>query len=205
MGHLNVLIHGPGVKHFIPLFESRKGYGLTADWACADAVLFTGGPDVEPRLYQDKLHSTTHFVRDRDKFDRNGYIRAKKADLLMIGVCRGAQFLNVMNGGALFQDVDNHVTSHDAVSPETGEVWRVTSTHHQMMIPTPQAELLLTAKEASYKCTGSARFKNPSEADTEAVWYSSTKSFCFQPHPEMDPHGDTASCFFTLLERIRAA
>jgi hypothetical protein len=74
----------------------------------------------------------------------------------MVGICRGGQFLNVMNGGDMWQDVDGHglAGTHLAYSmvEELPMPFEVTSTHHQMIRPNEKtARLLLTAYEATRK------------------------------------------------------
>ena len=63
----------------------------------------------------------------------------------------------------------------------------VTSTHHQMMIPSKEGIVLMTASEAlekhapSYSKMG----RNPKDdPDVEAVFYDDTNCLCYQPHPE---------------------
>lgn len=65
---------------------------------------------------------------------------------------------------------------------------RVTSTHHQMMIPTDSAIVLGTARESlernspNYSEIGLPKFEG--KLDTEVVFYDDTNCLCFQPHPE---------------------
>lgn len=42
-----------------------------------------------------------------------------------------------MNGGKLIQDVNNHAMwgTHPIINPQTGEIFEITSTHHQMQYP----------------------------------------------------------------------
>ncbi|AVO00932.1 gamma-glutamyl-gamma-aminobutyrate hydrolase [Staphylococcus simulans] len=70
-----------------------------------DALLLSGGQDVSPQLYnedpQDKLGET---LLARDVFDFKLIEKAKERFIPILGICRGAQVLNVFHGGSLFQD-----------------------------------------------------------------------------------------------------
>lgn len=70
-----------------------------------DALLLSGGQDVSPQLYnedpQDKLGET---LLSRDVFDFKLIEKAKERFIPILGICRGAQVLNVFHGGSLFQD-----------------------------------------------------------------------------------------------------
>jgi len=54
----------------------------------------------------------------------------------MVGICRGSQFLTVMSGGRLFQDVSGHaIMGTHLIKFKDGSSLGITSTHHQMMNP----------------------------------------------------------------------
>jgi GMP synthase-like glutamine amidotransferase len=159
----------------------------------ADIVLFTGGEDVNPELYGEAPMAKTHYNRLRDDKEQAIYAAALERELPMVGICRGGQFLNVMNKGKMWQHVNNHCGNHIArieVPPfrDNGKrrTIEVTSTHHQMMIPAPEGFVLATALEATEKDSPAyAKVgKSQEELDTEVVWYEGTNCLCFQPHPE---------------------
>lgn len=160
----------------------------------ADVVLFTGGEDVNPELYGEVPMAKTHYNRVRDEREQVIYHQARKRNLPMVGICRGGQFLNVMNGGRMWQHVTNHAGNHIArieVPPFEGKDQKrrtieVTSTHHQMMIPTDDGLVLATADCALEKHAPalSQMGKRKGELDTEVVFYDDTNCLCFQPHPE---------------------
>lgn len=192
-GRPKIYIVGGGFEYI------RLMYNLRCDGAKgvedADVVLFTGGEDVNPELYGEKALERTNFNRLRDEKEKAIYHIALERGIPMVGICRGGQFLNVMNKGQMWQHVTNHcVKSHPMkieVPPfnENGKsrVIDVTSTHHQMMIPTDEAIIIGTACEAyekqkpGYAATGTPRWEDP---DIEVVFYDDTNCLCFQPHPE---------------------
>jgi gamma-glutamyl-gamma-aminobutyrate hydrolase PuuD len=75
-----------------------------------DALVLTGGSDVDPRRYQQRPHQATAVVRPwRDDWELRLLAGALAADLPVLGVCRGAQLLNVAFGGTLDQHIPDSV------------------------------------------------------------------------------------------------
>jgi putative glutamine amidotransferase len=71
-----------------------------------DGVLLTGGPDVDPVEYGDlDRHPTVDVDAERDAYELALAREALRLDLPMLGICRGAQVLNVAAGGTLLQDL----------------------------------------------------------------------------------------------------
>jgi len=155
--------------------------------AAAELVVFTGGEDVTPKLYGDAAHPTTFSCAARDMVETSVYEIARDKGVPMVGICRGAQFLNVKNGGRMYQHVDKHCGSHDITDLTTGEVVYVTSTHHQMMMPTPDAVLVATSTLGGFRewYDGQVARRDFSKEDIEVVYYPATTSLCCQFHPEM--------------------
>lgn len=102
----------------------------------ANIVLFTGGEDVTPSLYGCKKHSSTYSnpVRDKEEIEVFKHV---KLNQLCLGICRGSQFLCVMNGGKLVQNCTGHAitSTHSIVSLAENMTYEITSTHHQMQYP----------------------------------------------------------------------
>src|SRR5262245_24070299 len=87
---------------------------LRKDPASIRIVFFCGGADVSPSLYGERPASRTLGVEvARDQQERELFLRARAANLPMIGICRGAQFLCVMAGGRLCQHLDGHCLGRD--------------------------------------------------------------------------------------------
>jgi len=76
-----------------------------------DGVLFAGGEDVDPALYdQHKKYDSVNVNRARDDFELNLLQRALDRRLPILGICRGAQMINVGFGGTLYQDLAEDAT-----------------------------------------------------------------------------------------------
>lgn len=150
-----------------------------------DLIQFTGGEDVDPSYYGEGKHPSTYSNPKRDAYEASIY-REFVDKVPMAGICRGAQFLNVLNDGKLWQNVTYHATmkGHMASCHHTGDEVLVTSTHHQMMIPHENGRVLLTANVAGVKQGYETQEMGGESPDVEAVYYPKSQSLCFQPHPE---------------------
>jgi len=77
-----------------------------------DGLLITGGKDVDPAVYGQEPHpATDQPVSQRDAWEFALLRAALKRQLPVLGICRGAQVLNVALGGTLHQhlpDVIGH-------------------------------------------------------------------------------------------------
>lgn len=178
-----------GGYEYIKMFHDA-GFAGARSVSDADIICFTGGEDVDPQLYGERALNTTYFNPARDQKEMEIFADAAALGKPMVGICRGSQFLNVMNGGKLWQHVNSHAVArgHAVLDVATGKtIPNMTSTHHQMMIPAKDTGLILAlAQEATYKQNASKTWESiaPKMEDVESVWYAGTKSLCFQPHPE---------------------
>ena len=187
------------------MFES-KGFKVISNPEEADMLCFTGGNDVSPSLYGESNHPSTGNYPKRDKDEIHVY---SSYNVPCVGICRGGQFLNVMNGGKLYQHVYNHAIggTHEAIDILSGKTYQVTSTHHQMMRPSLEGEVILYSEpRGPWKeyMKDNTIVKDTEGIDVEAVWYKNTKCLCFQPHPEFH-EGSTRDLFFNYIERLICA
>lgn len=82
-----------------------------------DALVVTGGADVDPGRYGAAPHGRTLGWRpDRDAWEIALLAAADAVDLPVLGVCRGMQVMAVAGGGRLEQHVPDRV-GHDEHSP----------------------------------------------------------------------------------------
>lgn len=164
----------------------KEGFEVVHSLEKASIVQFTGGEDVTPSLYGHRAHPSSYFNTIRDEEEKKVFNICLSRDIPMVGVCRGAQFLNVMSGGELYQDVDGHTRPHYILDIETGEEVLVSSTHHQMMIQGTGGNLLAYATEDKRKTKWNGeKFEDVySSVDPEVILYPLTCCLCFQPHPE---------------------
>lgn len=148
----------------------------------ADLIIFTGGKDVSPDYYGEVSHITTRTNPQRDAIEKSIYLACKKHNKLCLGICRGAQFLTVMNGGKLIQHVSRHKSNHTITIDD--EEYLATSTHHQMMYPFDiEHEMIgVASKKLSLIYQGGSEDYNP-PVEPEIVYYPSG-DLAVQPHLE---------------------
>lgn len=175
----------------------------------ADIIVFNGGADIGTKIYNE-LPLYGGIPREPSQRDHMevGIFNKFKDDRskLFVGICRGAQLLNCLNGGTLWQNVNNHGHDHMMRDVITGEKVRVTSTHHQMMRPNLRTGTIIgiadesTRKDAEHDHFPSGSFFDDHK-DTEIVWYPGTRSLCIQGHPEYVPGSIFADYCINLIHK----
>jgi putative glutamine amidotransferase len=110
-----------------------------------DGLVLQGGSDVSPKSYGEKALKPEwegDYVRDQYEIALVNEFRDQGKPVL--GICRGAQLLNVAFGGTLYQDITTQVPgalehrnwdvydhNFHGLKLESEEVIRVNSVHHQ--------------------------------------------------------------------------
>ncbi|MEL6619030.1 MAG: gamma-glutamyl-gamma-aminobutyrate hydrolase family protein [Pseudomonadota bacterium] len=74
------------------------------DLDAADGVVIGGGDDISPMLYGGKVAAQVRLDPARDAMEKQVVLDAVAAGIPVLGICRGAQMLNVATGGTLHQD-----------------------------------------------------------------------------------------------------
>lgn len=85
--------------------ESRDEEKLAAKLAKMDAILFTGGNDIQTFYYKQEPTHCTETAPGRDNFEFKMMEIAVERKMPMMGICRGLQLMNVFFGGSLYQDI----------------------------------------------------------------------------------------------------
>jgi len=192
---VKILVLGSGIyaRPFKELGDiilvSGKTQPEAYNWGEVKLVVFTGGADVDPSMYNEKIHKSTHSDIHRDNMEKKYYHQALRSGVKMVGICRGSQFLTVMNGGSLIQHVYSHaIQGTHSITTNDGEQVEVTSTHHQMMYPKGRFKLLAWAsglsKQYETGVTTAYTKKGNKTDEPEAVWYGNTNTLAVQFHPE---------------------
>ena len=80
-----------------------------------DGVILSGGDfDIHPRYYGERAgNSLGNIIPERTEFELALAEMALRRDMPMLGICGGAQAINVALGGSLIQDIKTQV--HSAV------------------------------------------------------------------------------------------
>lgn len=86
-----------------------------------DALVLTGGADLNPALYDERPHPMLGPISDvRDQWEIALVRAAKRRAVPVLAICRGAQVLNVALGGSLIQDLPSQHSAeinHDPDRP----------------------------------------------------------------------------------------
>lgn len=112
-----------------------------------DGLLLPGGADIPPAEYGEEVHPTVEILDEhRFRFEKAiGKAWIEKTKKPLLGICLGSQWINVLHGGSLVQDIPseiggNHRETTHAVKLEPGtrlqEIFgdtefEVNSWHHQ--------------------------------------------------------------------------
>jgi gamma-glutamyl-gamma-aminobutyrate hydrolase PuuD len=111
----DVVLAAGGVPVLLPPLEAAAA---AADRV--DAVVLSGGPDVAPGRYGAAPHPRTGAAQaERDAAETAVLHRALERGIPVLGVCRGAQLMNVALGGTLVQHVPDAV-GHAGHNPSPG-------------------------------------------------------------------------------------
>ena len=175
---------------------AKAGFERAVSVEEADVVVFIGGVDVNPELYgETPIVQTQMPSLARDNLEIEVYKKCIELGKPMYGICRGAQFLHVMNDGTLWQHVEGHAgPDHYIYDTEDDCLVMATSLHHQMLALNDRIEVLAVCKDQISKKFHSADMvldleregSNASvEIEIEAGIYWDTRCFFVQGHPEV--------------------
>ncbi|GAA4530361.1 gamma-glutamyl-gamma-aminobutyrate hydrolase family protein [Amycolatopsis samaneae] len=97
----------------IPVLLPPVGDGHARLVSTVDGLVLTGGADVDPARYGQEPHERTYTRPGRDTFEFGLLDAAIRADVPVLGVCRGLQVISVALGGTLTQDVPEATGSRE--------------------------------------------------------------------------------------------
>lgn len=93
-----------------PLVVPPSLDGIEETLDALDGLLFSGGSDLDPELYDQAAHAETdRVVSERDRAELALLSAALERDMPVLAVCRGSQVLNVARGGDLVQHLPDVV------------------------------------------------------------------------------------------------
>jgi putative glutamine amidotransferase len=102
-GYVDALLGAGGIPILIPALPDDDLRELCAR---LDALVFSGGGDVDPAVYNAEAHPETNSIdQDRDRTELLLVRQALDDAKPVLGICRGLQVLNVAGGGTLYQDL----------------------------------------------------------------------------------------------------
>src|SRR5205085_4240528 len=135
-----------------------------------DGLMLAGGADIDASSYgQEAEPETIGTVPERDRFEIALVLGEIDRDMLVLGICRGMQLINVALGGTLVQHLPDHYGHHEhrrvlgsfdgadhdvEVAPETlamevvGAPRHATKSHHHQGIDCLGAGLVVSGTSA---------------------------------------------------------
>lgn len=104
-GYMQMLEDCGAIPIMLPLTENEET--LSQCFEMCDGLLLTGGHDVDPSVYGCRMiDACEKLCLKRDSMEAFLFNKAYEKDLPVFGICRGIQFMNVMMGGTLYQDLN---------------------------------------------------------------------------------------------------
>lgn len=196
-----------GANNYINFIENAELVDKLED---AQLVVFTGGEDVTPSLYGCKRHPKTYNNSKRDEKEQAIFKKIDPKKQVVYGCCRGSQFITVMNGGLLVQNVSNHALWYTHAITDGTKIYQITSTHHQMMYPFN----LKSGYNILFVSSGiSSDFYEGDKIDCDTIFgrepeivlYNRDgfpKCLAVQGHPEMIPDSQVAKMINNLINNL---
>ncbi|MDD5151375.1 MAG: gamma-glutamyl-gamma-aminobutyrate hydrolase family protein [Flavobacterium sp.] len=102
--HINYLHWIKGKEDNIEIIELSYVKNNLGDVSICDAIVFTGGIDMEPTEKVIYPNAPEKFNVARDLFEMNVLEKSLLEKKPVLGICRGLQLINVFKGGTLYLD-----------------------------------------------------------------------------------------------------
>jgi putative glutamine amidotransferase len=154
--YAEAVYHFGGMPMMIPIVSDE---GAASEFVGRiDGLLLSGGDDIHPRYYGEELSDSTNLSPDtRTDYDFALLKAALATGKPVLGICLGAQAINVYFGGRLHQDVMGHkgkgvdMTHEVSVAPGgrlaeiLGESRLTVNSYHHQAIKTVGEKLIAAA------------------------------------------------------------
>ena len=102
--YVSSVIKAGAIPMIIPVVVDKKI--LEEQLNIIDGLIVSGGYDIDPLRYDEEPHPLLGQVfPERDEFEFALTKLAMEKQIPILGICRGHQVLNVVNGGTLYQDI----------------------------------------------------------------------------------------------------
>ena len=105
--YFDAILDAGGIPVFMPHNGGAEDAAKFLEFC--DGVLFAGGDDVDPKHYGEEIaFDSVETTPLRDDFELALADLLKQTGKPILGICRGAQLINVAFGGSLYQHIDGH-------------------------------------------------------------------------------------------------
>ncbi len=144
--YVKVIEEAGGIPFIIPITGKKENITQIARFA--DGFLFSGGDDIHPRYYGEELMADMVISPDeRTEFETALLREAMQLRKPVLGVCLGAQLINIVLGGSLYQDIPsqianplNHREQHNIKIVAGTMLNKIFSSEHTNPHPSPLPE-----------------------------------------------------------------
>ena len=110
-------------QHYVKFFESFGAKVIPIPNASNDPVgyfqsvgathlVFSGGGDIDPKLYSGKYVKGKDYAINRDIVEKKLLKFASINNIPVLGICRGCQFINIYYGGKMIQNINTRKNSY---------------------------------------------------------------------------------------------
>jgi putative glutamine amidotransferase len=203
------------LQNNIELVELSDEKNNSEDIETCDAFILTGGVDIDPSFYNEKntyKNKPAVFEIKRDEFEKKIFEYSQTHHLPLLGICRGMQLVNVLQGGKLIQDLGlfNEIHKKEQSDKEhevkiekdsllceivAENIGKVNSAHHQAVDRGALGENLMINA-----------YSNTQEKTIEGIEFKDKtgKAFmlCVQWHPERMNDKESSSFSKNIKEKF---
>jgi putative glutamine amidotransferase len=203
-----------GIPLSLPYLEPGEDVEVLLDRV--DAVILTGGFDVDMRIFGEELHPEAGRVHAaRLEFELDLTRRALERDMPYLGVCLGLQTLNLAYGGGIWQHLPDQVG--DEVYHKQKEEERTGFAHPVQLTPGSLAHRVMGQEEVQVNSLHHQAAGDPGEGlvvsgrspdGVVEVLEHPGRSFCLavQWHPEdLIDHAPHRALFEALVRAVEEA
>jgi len=119
--YVNAVVKAGGIPIILPIVDDLKL--ICQQIKSCDGIIMTGGYDVHPKFYSENRHQHKNLEIVSSRVDLYQMELARFAiekNIPTLGICRGMQIINVVNGGSLYQDLtekSGEVLKHRDTNP----------------------------------------------------------------------------------------
>ncbi len=116
----SAILEAGGLPLLLPITSSRTAIHRTIE--SLDGIVISGGDfDIHPKFYgEEPLAALGKVKENRTEFELEVITLALKQGLPLLGICGGAQAINVTLGGSLYQDISTQLPN--ALAHQRGDI-----------------------------------------------------------------------------------
>lgn len=130
--YIESILNAGGIPFPLPINASPEV--IRQQISLMDAILFSGGQDINPLLYKEEpLSCLEEVCFDRDAFEISMINLAHSLKKPILGICRGLQLINVAFGGTLYQDIGQQFPIKSLQHSQKAH--KAAATHHVDIAP----------------------------------------------------------------------